>query len=89
MIPPELLRDAFLHPGVCPSELGFLSIFLGGGVLHKPDVNTALHDGSDWDGLAVVRRKRDILHIMRNMASELSSLFKMDTQEVPLYCWQV
>ncbi|KAK2763740.1 hypothetical protein FQN54_009356 [Arachnomyces sp. PD_36] len=88
MIPSEALSDAFLHPGICPSQLGILSIFLGGGVLHKPDVDSALRDGNDWDGLAVVRRKRDILHIMKNMAAELSSLFNIDKLEVPWGCWK-
>jgi hypothetical protein len=89
MIPSALLRDAFLHDGFCPSKLGFLAIFLGGGVLHKPDVDTALRDGGDWDGLAVVRRKRDILHIIENMGTELCSLLKIDKQEVPLSYWKV
>jgi hypothetical protein len=89
MIPPALLRDAYLHDGFCPSKLGFLAILLGGGVLHKPDVDTALRDGGDWDGLGVVRRKGDISHLVGNMGTELSSLLKIDKQEVPLSYWKV
>ncbi|KAL9094274.1 MAG: hypothetical protein Q9165_003414 [Trypethelium subeluteriae] len=88
MITLAQVRDVYLAPNEDPLALGFISIFLGGSVIHQQDVEHILRRGSDWDGVGIVRTKQDIVVLVREKRASLRALLGIVREDSTDTSWE-
>ncbi|KAF2233594.1 hypothetical protein EV356DRAFT_567851 [Viridothelium virens] len=88
MIPLAQLRDEYLTHGEDPLALGFISIFLGGSVIHQQDIKHIMRRGSDWDGVGIVRTKQDIVALIRDRRASLRALLGIIREDSTTTSWE-
>lgn len=79
----------YLQPDIDPSALGFLSIFLGGSIIHKTNLAEASIRDVDWDGVGFVPRKTDIISLLRERRADLCDLLGVVEEDGSTASWEV
>ena len=82
----SLIQTAYLDPAIDPRELGFLSISIGGSIVHDESKISTLQDlePKDWGGMGIVNSKKDILSLLLEKQPLLCQLLKLHSMESPL-----
>jgi len=75
------LRNRYFQPEEDPFTLRFVSIFLGGSVINRYGLAQIVHQGSDWDGLGMMRTKKDILALLRDRWANFGALLGVDKED--------
>ena len=80
MIPTHILQHEYLNLdySITPAQLGFRCIFLGGSAAHRSSVEEVTLSGSDWDGLAIVSAREDLVNLLTVNKKKLLRLLKVD-----------
>ncbi|KAL6802980.1 hypothetical protein GGI42DRAFT_17199 [Trichoderma sp. SZMC 28013] len=78
----------YLQPDIDPSALGFLSIFLGGSIIHKTNLAEASIRDVDWDGVGFVPRKTDIISLLRERRADLCDLLGVVEEDGSTASWE-
>ncbi|KAI0406631.1 hypothetical protein F4802DRAFT_88585 [Xylaria palmicola] len=78
----------YLRSNVDPFSLGFLSVFLGGSIIHNAESAQTGRPDVDWDGLGIVPRKEDIISLLRERRGDLCDLLDVDRQDGSAASWE-
>ncbi|KAK3935312.1 hypothetical protein QBC46DRAFT_346764 [Diplogelasinospora grovesii] len=83
------LRAEYVKPTVNPAALGFLSIFLGGSVIHFNNFQEEVaRRKSDWDGVGILQDKAAVVSLLKEKRVGLCDLLGIEKEDASPTSWE-